>query len=156
MNITVQSTAFDDNARIPDRYSRDGNDVSPPLSWSGLPEGTKEVALVCEDPDAPTPKPFVHWLLRDIPADGGGLQEGDATGIPGKNDWGETAYGGPQPPEGHGMHRYFFRVYALDQELDLKEGFSREELSKAMQGHVLAEGQLIGTFERGAAKGAEG
>lgn len=149
MNIQVSSHAFELGGTIPREYTGEGRDVSPPLAWSGLPEGTRELALVCDDPDAPTSRPFVHWVLYKIPADRSGLPEGSAGGaLEGKNDFGGSGYGGPMPPRGHGTHRYRFRLYALDAELEVVAGLTRDELHGAIEGHVLAEGELVGTYER--------
>ncbi len=160
MAMQLTSTAFAAGARIPDRYTGEGADVSPPLSWSGVPEGTKQLALICEDPDAPTPEPWVHWLVFGLPPTAKGLPEGvekkrhpfEPVGArQGRNSWpsGQTVgYRGPMPPPGHGTHRYVFRLYALDTELDLEPGRDKEALLRAMQGHVLAEGELMGTFSR--------
>jgi Raf kinase inhibitor-like YbhB/YbcL family protein len=149
MSIQVSSQAFEPGGAIPKKYTGEGQDVSPPLAWSGLPEGTRELALVCDDPDAPTAKPFVHWVLYKIPADRSGLPEGDARGaLEGENDFGGTGYGGPMPPRGHGTHRYRFKVYALDAELEVVAGLTKDELLRAIEGHVLAEGELVGTYER--------
>jgi Raf kinase inhibitor-like YbhB/YbcL family protein len=149
MNIQVSSPAFEPGGTIPKKYTGEGQDVSPPLAWSGLPEGTRELALVCDDPDAPTSKPFVHWVLYKIPADLSGLPEGDARGaLEGENDFGGTGYGGPMPPRGHGTHRYRFKTYALDTELGVVAGLTKDELLRVIEGHVLAEGELVGTYER--------
>lgn len=149
MTITVQSSGFAAGERIPEKYTGEGLDVSPPLSWSGIPAGTKEIALICDDPDAPTPKPWVHWVAYKIPPDSGGLAEGSAgDAVEGKNDFGRIGYGGPMPPPGHGVHHYYFKTYALDTELGLKPGASKDQLLKAMEGHVLAQGELVGTYER--------
>jgi Raf kinase inhibitor-like YbhB/YbcL family protein len=149
MSIQVSSPAFEPGGTIPEKYTGEGQDVSPPLAWNGLPEGTRELALVCDDPDAPTPKPFVHWVLYKIPAHLSGLPEGDARGaLEGKNDFGGTGYGGPMPPRGHGAHRYRFEVYALDTELRVVAGLTKDELLRAIEGHVLAEGELVGSYER--------
>jgi Raf kinase inhibitor-like YbhB/YbcL family protein len=149
MTIEVRSSAIDADAPIPHRHARDGDDLSPPLAWRGVPTGTASIAVLCEDPDAPTDTPFVHWVHYDIPPDTEELLEGDDTiGTPGRNDYGEVGYGGPQPPRGHGTHHYHFRVYALDRPLELPRGASREEVARAMNGHVLDEGELVGTFQR--------
>jgi Raf kinase inhibitor-like YbhB/YbcL family protein len=149
MNVWLSSHAFEPGGTIPKRHTGEGQAVSPPLAWSGLPEGTRELALVCDDPDAPTSKPFVHWVLYKIPADRSGLPEGSAGGaLEGRNDFGGTGYGGPMPPRGHGAHRYRFKVYALDAELEVVAGLTRDELLRAIEGHVLAEGELVGTYER--------
>ena len=149
MAIQLTSTAFGEGERIPTKHTGEGEDVSPPLVWSGLPEGTKEFALICDDPDAPTPKPWVHGVVYKIPADCTSLGEDNiGKALWGKNSWGRSEYGGPMPPSGDGPHRYVFRIYALDAELDLKPGATKEQLLKAMEGHILAEGKLTGTYER--------
>jgi hypothetical protein len=149
MAMTVTSAAFQQGQRIPRKHTGEGEDVSPPLAWTGAPAETKEFALICDDPDAPTPKPWVHWVAYQIAAATTSLAEGNAGGaLEGRNGWGKTGYRGPMPPPGHGVHRYFFRVYALDQALGLKAGASKEQLLAAMQGHLLAQGELMGTYER--------
>ncbi len=149
MAITVKSGAFVEGGRIPRIYTGEGKDISPPLGWSGVPEKTREIALICDDPDAPTPKPWVHWVAYKIPAASPGLKEGSAGGaLEGRNDFGKNAYGGPMPPPGHGTHHYHFKIYALDAELNLKAGATKEQLLKAMEGHILGEGRLVGTYER--------
>jgi Raf kinase inhibitor-like YbhB/YbcL family protein len=134
--------------------------VSPPLNWSDLPAGTKELALICEDPDAPTSEPWVHWVIYKIPADLTGLPEGidkaprlknPPGALQGKNSWksGRTiAYRGPDPPLGHGVHRYFFRLYALDAKLATDPGLSASTLRDEMKGRILGEGQLMGTYSK--------
>ena len=146
--MELTSSAMDAHARIPRRHVRDGGDVSPPLHWQAVPEEAVELALLCEDPDAPGDEPFVHWLLYGIPADAPGLDEGSARGSAGRNDWGENGYGGPQPPPGHGVHHYHFRLYALDAPLDLEPGASKDELRAAMRGKVVGEAEFVGTYER--------
>jgi Raf kinase inhibitor-like YbhB/YbcL family protein len=147
MIIQVSSHAFEPGGAIPREYTGEGRDVSPPLAWSGLPEGARELALVCDDPDAP--RPFVHWVLYKIPAERSGLPEGSVgAALEGKNDFGGTGYRGPMPPRGHGTHRYRFRLYALDAELEVVAGLTRDELLRAIEGHVLAEGELVATYER--------
>lgn len=157
VKLVLQSEAFSPNGPIPRRYTGDGEDLSPPLTWSGVPEGTKELVLIVDDPDAPRPEPWVHWVLYKIPADTPGLPEGIPTSGPvssppgavqGKNSWPKNGYGGPYPPTGHGVHHYHFKLYALDVELTLGAGATKEALLKAMQGHVLAEGELVGTYQR--------
>lgn len=149
MTIEVSSPAFESDAIIPKKYTGEGQDISPPLKWSGLPEGTKEIAIICDDPDAPTHKPFVHWVLYKIPADQTGLSEGAAEeALEGKNDFGGRGYGGCMPPRGHGVHHYHFKVYALDTEFDAPAGLSKDELLAAIEGHILDEGELVGTYER--------
>jgi Raf kinase inhibitor-like YbhB/YbcL family protein len=146
--MEVKSAAFEPDARMPLEYTGEGEDCSPPLSWSGAPEGTREFAIICTDPDAPREKPWVHWVVckispvrSELPA---GAQEGL---IQGKNDFGRLGYGGPIPPRGHGVHHYHFRVYALDTQIAARPGITQDELLKGMAGHILAEGELIGTYE---------
>jgi Raf kinase inhibitor-like YbhB/YbcL family protein len=151
-SIRVSSTAFREGELIPRKYTCDGNDLTPPLSWSSLPAGTKSVALICDDPDAPAGM-WVHWVIFNIPATEKGLAEGvtSAGGLPagskqGINDFHKMDYGGPCPPGG--THRYFFKVYALDTVLALSEGASKGQLLKAMEGHILDQGQLMGKYSR--------
>ena len=152
----ITSPAFEPDSRIPKKhaYRPEGANVSPPLAWSGAPEGTKELALVCDDPDAPSranPRPegpWVHWVVYRIPASQSMLAEGASGLTEGKNDFGETAWGGPLPPNGSGEHRYVFTIYALDHELDAGPGLTKAELLERIEGNVLAQGELIGTYER--------
>lgn len=149
MTMQLTSTAFEAGGTIPRKYTGEGPDVSPPLSWSGVPAGARELALITDDPDAPTPNPWVHWVLYNLSPTLQGLREGDAGGgVAGKNDFGRTGYGGPLPPKGHGVHHYHFRLFALDRPLEAKPGFTKERLLAEMKGHVLAEGELVGTYER--------
>ncbi len=146
MNLQVTSSAFQHGAMIPRTYTCDGSDISPPLSWSGVPAGAKSIALIMDDPDAPRGT-WVHWVLFNIPPDTTGLAEGTEGGAQqGSNSWGRTGYGGPCPPGG--THRYYFKVYALDILLTLETGVTKAQLLKAMDGHVLAEGQLMGRYSR--------
>jgi Raf kinase inhibitor-like YbhB/YbcL family protein len=149
MTIEVTSPAFDQGGLIPTKHTGEGQDVSPALNWSTLPEGTREIALICDDPDAPRPQPWVHWVLYKIPADRTGLPEGSAQGaLEGENDFGRVGYGGPMPPRGHGVHHYYFKVYALDIELEAEARLTKEQFLETMKGHVLDEGELVGTYER--------
>jgi Raf kinase inhibitor-like YbhB/YbcL family protein len=149
MAIQVSSSAFEPGGVIPRKHTGEGQDVSPPLTWADVPEGTREIALICDDPDAPTPRPFVHWVVYKIPADRSGLPEGSTQGaLEGENDFGGTGYGGPMPPRGHGVHHYRFKVYALDAELEAAAGLTKDRLLEAMEGQILAEGELVGTYER--------
>jgi Raf kinase inhibitor-like YbhB/YbcL family protein len=157
MAILLSSRAFSSGQPVPKRHTGDGEDLSPPLSWSGLPAQTVELALIVDDPDAPSPQPWVHWVIYKIAATENGLPEGvhgkPAPSFPagaeqGKNSWGTIGYRGPAPPKRHGVHRYFFRLYALDAPLDLAGGLDKPGLLKAMDGHVLAEAELVGTYER--------
>ena len=152
MAIQLTSEAFSDGTMIPKRFTCDGADISPPLSWSDLPTETGSLALICDDPDAPVGT-WDHWVLFNIPATATGLPEDvsakaslDDGSIHGNNSWGRPGYGGPCPPGG--THRYFFKLYALDTKLDLKTGATKSQLVKAMEGHILAQGQLMGTYRR--------
>ena len=152
MEIKITSSAFEDGGLIPAKYTCDGADMSPPLQWDAVPEGTKSIALICDDPDAPMGT-FVHWVIFGLPADTRELAENipsDET-LPngakqGTSDFGRIGYGGPCPPSG--THRYFFKIYALDAEVELAAGASKRELLKAMEGHILGQGQLIGKYKR--------
>ncbi len=159
MPIEVTSTALKQGDWIPREHTGEGDDVSPPLAFSGVPEGAQEIAVICDDPDAPTPEPWVHWLIYGLPASVSGLPEGvpnephlnePAGAVQGKNSWesGTTiGYRGPMPPPGK-PHRYYFKVYALDAKLGLEPGADKKALLQAMEGHVVAEGQLMGRYER--------
>ncbi|MFO8164317.1 MAG: YbhB/YbcL family Raf kinase inhibitor-like protein [Thermodesulfobacteriota bacterium] len=152
MAITITSTAFTEGSMIPQDYTCDGEDISPPLEWSGLPDSTKSLALICDDPDAPMGT-WVHWVLFNIPAHIQELpvhippekiiQNGAKHGI---NDFRKFGYGGPCPPGG--IHRYYFKLYALDKEINAEPGITKEKLLKIMEGHVLAEGQLMAKYSR--------
>jgi Raf kinase inhibitor-like YbhB/YbcL family protein len=152
MEIKIKSPAFVPGGKIPAKYTCDGMDISPPLTWTSGPEGTKTFALICDDPDAPMGT-WVHWVLFNLPADITEFREnvpperefenGAKQGI---NDFRKIGYGGPCPPSG--VHRYFFKLYALDTEIYLEAGATKAKLLKAMEGHVLAEGQLMGRYER--------
>jgi hypothetical protein len=156
MSLAITSSAFSQNGEIPAKYTCDGKDVSPPLVWSGLPAGTKSIALIVDDPDAPDPAApkmtWVHWVLYNIPAGAAGLPEGVKPGeLPngtkeGLNDWKRTGYGGPCPPIGR--HRYFHKLYALDVVLPDLGRATKQDLEKAMKGHVLASAELVGTYKR--------
>jgi Raf kinase inhibitor-like YbhB/YbcL family protein len=157
MAIQLTTEAFEVDGPIPVKYTGDGRDTSPPLAWTGLPSGTKELALIVDDPDAPQPEPFVHWVVCKIPASASGLPEGvpkqaklesPPGALQGKNDFNQTGYGGPAPPPGHGIHHYHFRLYALDEPLEVQPGLDRKALTAAMAGRILDEGELVGTYER--------
>ena len=150
--IKLTSVAFKEGQSIPAPYTCDGVNISPPLEWSGVPKTAKTVAIVVDDPDAPS-GPWVHWVLYNLPANNIGVVENvpatenlRAGGFQGKNDFGKIGYGGPCPPSG--THRYFFKIYALDSELPLKAGATKAELMKAMEGHIVLQGQLMGTYRR--------
>lgn len=145
--FTLRSDAFEHGQPIPAQHSCDGQDRSPPLSWSEPPPDTRSLALVVDDPDAPGGT-FTHWLAWGIDPPGGGLGEGERVPREGRNDFGNTGYGGPCPPPGHGVHHYSFRLAALDSELDLAAGAGKQELEQALAGHVLTVAELIGTYER--------
>lgn len=155
MALYVESPAFSSGSHIPKKYSKEGDNISPPLEWSETPSGTKEFVLIMEDPDAPGPKPFVHWLVYGIPGNVHRLVEGISSKqiLQGKNSFGEIGYGGPLPPEGDPSHHYGFYVYALSQSLNLPVGLGRDELLKQIKSHVLAEGSLVGTYSRQIPKG---
>lgn len=146
-DLELTSAAFDDGEPIPAKHSCEGDDVSPPLAWSYVPDGTRTLALIMHDPDAPSGD-FVHWLAWNIDPVPGGLEQGVPAPGQGTNGFGRPGYGGPCPPPGHGSHRYFFRIHALDTELGLEPGAAREQLQDAIDGHVLAEAKLMGTFQR--------
>lgn len=157
MAMTLTSPACRDGEPLPQKYSQEGENVSPPLEWSGLPEGTRELALICDDPDAPRPDPWVHWVIYKLSPQLGGLPEGvppvDEPPTPkgslqGPNTGGSVGYSGPHPPPGHGVHHYHFKLYALDQELEPRPGLAKDELLLAVEEHVLGEGLLVGTYER--------
>jgi Raf kinase inhibitor-like YbhB/YbcL family protein len=151
MTLSIQSTAFSEGATIPRQYTCDGKDVSPPLSWSGAPEGTKSFALICDDPDSS--KTWSHWVLFDLPPAAKSLPEGvpakesvSGGGVQGTNDFRKVGYGGPCPPSG--VHRYFFKLYALDATVGLGSKATKADLERAMKGHVLAEASLMGRYSR--------
>jgi Raf kinase inhibitor-like YbhB/YbcL family protein len=147
MVIQVTSTAFSEGGNIPRKYTCDDINVSPQLSWTGVPQGTKSLALIADDPDAPAGT-WVHWVLFNLSPELGGLDEGAmGLGVNGKNDFRKLGYGGPCPPKGS-AHRYYFKLYALDTILNLKEGATKADVEKAMKGHVLAWGQVMGKYSR--------
>ena len=156
MNLRLTSSAFDDGAAIPKKFTCTGADISPPLAWEQVPEGTQSLALIVDDPDAPDPRApqmtWVHWVLYNLPPDSNGLPEhttaaqlhpGTGEGL---NDWKRSGYGGPCPPTGR--HRYVHKLYALDTRLDGLNRPTKAQLEAAMQGHILARAQLIGTYQK--------
>jgi hypothetical protein len=152
MSFALRSTSFEEGGRIPRRNTCDGEDISPDLSWTDVPEKTASVALIVDDPDAPRGN-WVHWVLFDLPPTVLGLPEKipsqqvlETGGVHGKNDFGRLGYGGPCPPSG--THRYFFTLSALDVELRLPPNSTRDQVEKAMQGHVLAKARLTGRYSR--------
>jgi Raf kinase inhibitor-like YbhB/YbcL family protein len=156
MDIHVTSAAFHEGEAIPVQYTCDGDNVSPPLLWGRLPKDSQSLALVCEDPDAPSGL-FVHWLIFNLPPIVSDLPEAmppaenlEETGaLQGRNDFNNIGYDGPCPPPGN-PHRYFFRLYALDTKLRLAAGATKRDFENAANGHILAEGHLMGTYQRGA------
>lgn len=153
MTIKITSPSFAEGQPIPSMYTCDGENVSPPLTWDQVPAGAKTLALICDDPDAPAGT-WVHWVLYDLPATTRNLPEAVEPKVQlpngakqGRNDFKQIGYGGPCPPKG-GPHRYYFKLYALDIELDLKSDATKSEVQQAMKGHTLAEGQLMGTYKR--------
>ncbi len=152
--IDIKTSAFSEGEIIPVKYTCDSLDVSVPLVWSAPPEGTVSFALICDDPDAPMGT-WVHWVLFNIPANITELPEGIsiaddssfASAVEGKNDFGKTEYGGPCPPRGP-AHRYYFKIYALDTMLDLDKKADKADVEKAMKGHILAQGQIMGKYKR--------
>jgi Raf kinase inhibitor-like YbhB/YbcL family protein len=148
--LTLSSSAFTDGATIPARYTCDGENVPPPLQWDGKPSSAQSLVLILDDPDAPGGV-FTHWVAYDLPvgptADSGHISKG--MGRSGKNDFGKTGYGGPCPPRGHGAHRYYFTLSALDiAALGLPDGASRQQVEAKMRGHVIATAKLMGKYER--------
>lgn len=161
MTFQVTSTAFTQGHPIPKKYTGEGADISPPLAWSGIPDGTKELVLICDDPDAPTDEPWVHWMIYKLPADAKGLPEGVLRksrlkephgAVQGKTSWPDgdnnIGYRGPMPPRGHGVHHYYFKLYALDAPITAEPGLDKKALVEKMNDHILAEGVLMGTYQR--------
>jgi len=157
MSLILTSTAFSDHQPMARKYSCEGEDVSPPLVWSGIPDGTRSLVLIVDDPDAPDPDApkmvYVHWVLYNLPPDSRGLPEDVADGdlpegtLQGMNDWRRTGYGGPCPPIGR--HRYFHKLYALDTLLPDLHSPTKEKLLEAMQDHIIAHTELVGTYQKG-------
>jgi Raf kinase inhibitor-like YbhB/YbcL family protein len=152
MDIKLTSSAFEEGGMIPSKYTCDGQDISPPLTWDDVPANTESIAVICDDPDAPMGT-WVHWVLFNLPAEKRELAENvpDDETLPdgtrqGVTDFGSTDYGGPCPPSG--THRYFFKIYALDIPIDIVSIADKETLLEHMAGHILAEGQLMGKYKR--------
>jgi Raf kinase inhibitor-like YbhB/YbcL family protein len=157
MSLILRSTAFSEGQPIPRRHTGDGEDLSPPLSWTGLPPRALSLALIVDDPDAPRTEPWVHWVIYNLSADEQGLVEGippvaqpqtPAGAIQGENSWGSLGYRRPAPPKGHSIHHYIFRLYALNAALDLPQGLDKAGLIVAIRGHVTAEADLTGIYHR--------
>lgn len=153
-DLTLSSSAFQHHGKIPKKHTGEGEDVSPQLSWSKAPAGTKAFALVCHDPDAPLVSAdpgtygFVHWVLYGIPGSVNELPEGSENYTAGTNNFGKTGYGGPMPPQGHGTHHYYFWLMALDEELDLAPGLTMWQLLDQVEPHVIGMNRLVGTYSR--------
>ena len=145
-NFEISSPAFGSHERIPDKHTSNGEDISPEISWSGVPEGTKSFAVVVHDPDAPMVEGWSHWVAYNIPGDATGLAEGEKPPTEGENRDGNVKYNGPAPPPGHDTHHYYFWVYALDEELDLEPGLLRAELLAEIEDHVLEQARYVGTY----------
>jgi Raf kinase inhibitor-like YbhB/YbcL family protein len=152
MKIELKSRVFKNDGMIPEKYTCDGDDISPPLSWDSVPEETESIAVICDDPDAPMGT-WVHWIVYDIPPETRELKENvtperemDNGGVQGMNDFKKIGYGGPCPPSG--THRYFFKIYALDSRMRLNPGATKSQLLIAMEGHILEKGELIGKYSR--------
>ena len=144
--MKITSSAFQESANIPRQFTCDGSDTSPPLQIADIPSGAKSLALIVDDPDAPNGL-FTHWMVWNIPPQAGAIAEGSTPkGVQGTNDFGKSGYGGPCPPSG--AHRYYFKVFALDRELDLPFGAKRGQVDAAMKGHIVAQGELMGRYSR--------
>jgi Raf kinase inhibitor-like YbhB/YbcL family protein len=151
-DMQLFSSAFDNGGAIPKHHTGEGDDVSPALSWTKAPKAAKQFALICHDPDAPLVKPgsygFVHWVLYNIPGSADGLDEGVGGHMRGVNDFGNEAYGGPMPPEGHGTHHYFFWLLALDAKPELPAGLSMWDLLREIEPMVIGMNRIMGTYSR--------
>ncbi len=146
------SSAFDEGGSIPSKHTGEGEDTSPPLEWRNVPDGTRSFAVICHDPDAPVVSSggygFVHWVLYNIPGTATSLPEGGRDYTTGPSDFGKPGYGGPMPPNGHGTHRYFFWVIALDRQPDLEPGLTMRELLEKIESNALGMNRLVGTYDR--------
>ncbi len=152
-DMTLSSPAFGPGGDIPGKHTGEGEDVSPALAWSKAPGNTKSFALICHDPDAPLVTPgtygFVHWVLYNIPASVTELPEGTTDYTAGSNDMGNSSYNGPMPPQGHGVHNYYFWLLALDEETQLEPGLSMWSLLERIEPHVIGMNRLVGAYSRG-------
>lgn len=146
----LESPDFAPGARIPKRHASapEGDDVAPRITWAGVPAGAEELVLIVDDPDAPRAKPWVHWVVHGISGDATGLRPGSEGFVEGPNDFGKQGWGGPLPPEGHGEHRYRFRLYALKERLRAGPDTTKDDLLAAMRGRVLGEAEVVGTYSR--------
>ncbi|OUL18289.1 phospholipid-binding protein [Nostoc sp. RF31YmG] len=148
-DLQIHSSAFTSLEHIPKQYTSDGENISPPLQWSGLPAGTKQLALICHDPDAPLPQGFTHWVIYGIPPTVNQIAQGDGSKFTeGMNSANQPGYTGPAPPKGHGLHHYYFWLYALDAALDFKPNMNREQLLNAIADYVIEQARLVGVYER--------
>ncbi len=151
--LQLSSTAFENGGSIPARYTGEGEDTSPALAWSDVPDGTQAFAVICHDPDAPLVSTagtygFVHWVLYNIPGSTRGLEEGSGAFTNGRNDFGNETYGGPMPPNGHGTHHYYFWVMALSENLDLPAGLTLWQLLERIEPVLIGMNRLLGTYQR--------
>ena len=152
-DIQLTSTAFEHGRSIPSQHTREGVDTSPALSWNDAPDGAKAFAVICHDPDAPLVTPagtygFVHWVLYNIPGSTTGLAEGSGEFTNGKNDFGNEAYGGPMPPNGHGTHQYYYWILALNERVDLEAGLTMWQLLERIEPNLIGMNRLVGTYQR--------
>lgn len=151
-DIRLSSPAFANGAAIPKQFTGEGDDISPALSWTNPPEDAKSFAIICHDPDAPVVAKgrygFAHWTLYNIPRSVNSLEEDTGEYTAGVNDFGNSGYGGPMPPDAHGTHHYFFWLLALDKDLQLKPGLSQGQLLERVEAHVVGMNRLVGTYER--------
>jgi Raf kinase inhibitor-like YbhB/YbcL family protein len=145
--LALRSPAFSNHEPIPRRHAQDGENTAPALEWSGVPDGTKAFAVVMHDPDAPLVEGFTHWVAYGIPGDATGLDEGGGDAVAGANSSGDSGYRGPKPPPGHGVHHYYFWLYALEEGLDLGPGLDRRALLERIEDHVIEQARLIGLYE---------
>jgi Raf kinase inhibitor-like YbhB/YbcL family protein len=157
MSFEIRSPAFRADDKIPVKYTEDGDNVSPALTWSGVPAAAAELALIVDDPDAPQPQPWVHWVVCKLPLTATGLPEAvprqprldaPAGALQGTNSWNRIGYDGPAPPRGHGTHHYHFRLYALNKPLTAPSGIDKKALLALMTGHVISQADLVGTYSR--------
>jgi hypothetical protein len=143
-SLSITSPAFENRKLIPKKYTADGEDVNPPINIEGIPDGTKSLVLIVDDPDAPMGT-WIHWVMWNIPVRNR-IDENSAPGVQGRNSWNRNSYGGPDPPSG--THRYFFKIYAIDTTLSLERTATKNEVEKAMEKHILAKGELVGLYHR--------
>lgn len=147
--LEVKSPAFPERGALPLAFTSDGSGIAPPITWSNVPESARSIVLVAEDPDAPFPRPFVHWLVYGLPVTATSLETAPAGAREGKNSALKTGFAPAAPPPGHGLHHYHFQVFALDTIPELEAGAGRSAILEAMRGHVLAWGETVGTYQRG-------